>query len=140
MANPFCDLGFVTLLYPAPDANFQASPTVQSAPSTSIQSDTEGALIPVPAGPPPPDVRVCAGRCSEKGCVFPAIAPDGGRCHQHDLECREPDLFGSQQPSMLLLDRAKFGLPDSEAQARESRLNDRRRLARQRERFLEGVA
>lgn len=119
MAKPSFDLGFIT---------------------TSVQPATQNVIIPPPTGRTPPKARLHAGRCSERGCVFPAVAPGGGRCHQHDLECREPYLFGSRQPSMLLLDRAKFGLPDSEIQARESRSSDRRRLARQWERFLEGVA
>ncbi len=76
-------------------------------------------------------------RCSVKGCVFPATSAEG-TCVQHDRQRQEPSLFSSQQPSTLLLDRAKFGVPDSEPD--NSRANDRRRLARIRENFLDGVA
>lgn len=47
-------------------------------------------------------------------------------------------LFLSCQPTMLLLDQAKFGPPDPEADY--SRARDRRRLATLREEFLEEVA
>jgi hypothetical protein len=76
-------------------------------------------------------------RCYEKGCIFPATASGTGRCLQHDLEEREPAFFLSCQPTMLLLDQAKFGPPDLEGDY--SRARDRRRLAALREEFLEEV-
>jgi len=82
-------------------------------------------------------IQVANRRCSVKGCVFPA-ASGQGNCVQHDRQSQEPSLFSSRQPSMLLLDRAKFGSLDSEPD--DSRANDRRRLARIRENFLDGVA
>lgn len=76
-----------------------------------------------------------AQKCSEKSCVFPA-SPDGsGRCRQHDRQSREPNLFSSFQPTRLVLDRAKFGLPEAEVDT--SRVQDRRKLADMRQAFLE---
>lgn len=77
-------------------------------------------------------------RCSEKGCIFPATKSGTGKCLLHGLEESEPVLFLSCQPTMLLLDQAKFGPPDPEADY--SRARDRRRLATLREEFLEEVA
>ncbi|HZP01512.1 MAG TPA: hypothetical protein VFD30_14575 [Terriglobia bacterium] len=74
-------------------------------------------------------------RCREKGCVFPVASSETGRCLQHDRQISEPALFHSHQPSMLLLDRAKFGLPDHEPD--DSRARDRRRFAMLREARLE---
>ena len=95
--------------------------------------------------PPPPEGSGLAGaataqRCSEKGCVFPAAGSDTGKCRQHLREHREPALFSSVQPSTLLLDRAKFGLPDSDSEPQVSRSSDRRRLTKLRRAFLEGAA
>lgn len=88
----------------------------------------------------PHPTRETTRRCAEKGCVFPATQPGAGRCLQHDRQHREPDLFGSQQPSMLLLDRAKFGLPDSDSTRSESHAEDRRHMARLWQAFQEGVS
>jgi hypothetical protein len=57
-----------------------------------------------------------------------------GRCLHHDRQLHEPVLFNSRQPTQLLLDRAKFGLPNSEPD--DSRAADRRRQTQQRELFL----
>ena len=77
-------------------------------------------------------------RCCRKGCVFPA-QPDGdGECAYHRRQTLEPGCFQSQQPSFLLLDQAKFGLPDSEPD--DERLRDRHRLAEQRVRLMLGDA
>jgi len=73
-------------------------------------------------------------RCREKGCVFPAGLGMAGRCLHHDRQLHEPVLFNSRQPTQLLLDRAKFGLPNSEPD--DSRAADRRRQTQQRELFL----
>jgi hypothetical protein len=76
-------------------------------------------------------------RCREKGCIFPATRLSPGKCLPHYLEECEPALFLSCQPTMLLLDQAKFGLPDVEGD--DWRARDRRRLAALREQFLEEV-
>ena len=79
-----------------------------------------------------------AARCSEKGCVFPAARSESGKCRQHDRQHSEPALFRSRQPSTLLLDHAKFGVPESGPQ--EARPNDKRRMSKLWESFLEGAA
>ena len=75
-------------------------------------------------------------RCSERGCVFPAQSQAKGKCAYHDRIEREPALFHSWQPTLLLLERAKFGLPDSLPD--DSRSKDRRRLSALREEFFSG--
>jgi hypothetical protein len=76
-------------------------------------------------------------RCRVKGCIFPATRLSPGKCLLHYLEECEPGFFLSCQPTMLLLDRAKFGLPDVEGD--DWRARDRRRLAALREKFWEEV-
>ena len=73
-------------------------------------------------------------RCCQKGCVFPAQPGGVGECADHWRQSLEPACFQSQQPSYLLLDQAKFGLPDSEPD--DSRFRDRHRLAAERVRFM----
>jgi hypothetical protein len=103
-----------------------------SSPSSGVrQTGLWSTSLPAPGSAP-------GLRCSEKGCIFPATESGTGKCLLHDLEEREPALFLSCQPTMLLLDQAKFGLPDPEADY--SRARDRRRLATLREEFLEEVA
>jgi hypothetical protein len=77
-------------------------------------------------------------RCCHRGCVFPAQPGGCGECGYHRRQSLEPDCFASQQPSFLLLDQAKFGLPDSEPD--DSRVRDRHRLASERVRFMLGEA
>jgi len=77
-------------------------------------------------------------RCCQKGCVFPAPPGGQGECAYHRRQSLEPDCFESQQPSFLLLDQAKFGLPDSEPD--DGRVRDRHRLAEQRVQFMLGDA
>ena len=84
------------------------------------------------------DDPCCPARCNERGCVFPAKVGAMGRCFYHHLQRLEPGCFQSLQPTMLLLERAKFGLPDSEPE--DSRLVDRRRLATERADFMLGQA
>jgi hypothetical protein len=72
--------------------------------------------------------------------VFPAAGGGIGKCRQHQRQYREPALFSSVQPSTLLLDRAKFGLPDSDSEPRVSRSSDRRRLTKLWQAFREGAA
>ena len=79
-------------------------------------------------------------RFSEKGCMVPAVGHGTGKCRQHQRQHCEPALFSSLQPSTLLLDRAKFGLPDSDSEPRVSPSSDRRRLTKQWQAFLEGAA
>jgi hypothetical protein len=77
-------------------------------------------------------------RCCQKGCVFPAQPGGDGECAYHRRQSLEPDCFQSQQPTFLLLDQAKFGLPDSEPD--DGRVRDRHRLAEERVQFMLGEA
>ena len=77
-------------------------------------------------------------RCCQKACVFPAQPGCRGECAYHRRQSLEPACFQSLQPSFLLLDQAKFGLPDSEPD--DARVRDRNRLAAERVRFMLGEA
>ena len=66
-------------------------------------------------------------RCSVKGCIFPAASAGGELCLIHHLTEQEPKLFLSVQPSMMCLDRAKYGIAESEYD--DARARDRRRLS-----------
>ena len=77
-------------------------------------------------------------RCCHKACVFPAQPGAHGECAYHRRQSVEPGCFQSLQPSFLLLDQAKFGLPDTEPD--DGRVQDRNRLASERVRFLLGEA
>jgi len=77
-------------------------------------------------------------RCCQKACVFPAQPGCRGECAYHRRQSLEPRCFQSLQPSFLLLDQAKFGLPDSEPD--DARVRDRNRLAAERMRFMLGEA
>ncbi len=77
-------------------------------------------------------------RCRQKGCVFPAQRGGRGECAYHRRQSLEPGCFQSQQPTFLLLDQAKFGLPDSEPD--DGRVRDRHRLAEERVQFMLGDA
>lgn len=77
----------------------------QSSRSHSFRSPVKPVL-------PPASVSFPGGtRCRQKGCVFPAGSSAGGVCHYHALEESEPKCFRSYQPSRLLLENAKFGIP-----------------------------
>jgi len=75
-------------------------------------------------------------RCRHKACVFPAQLGAHGECAYHRRQSAEPGCFQSLQPSSLLLDQAKFGLPDTEPD--DGRVQDRNRLAAERVRYLLG--
>jgi hypothetical protein len=111
-------------------------------PSPSAENRcNQSALILPPDRPDLAGIEAAAQRCSEKGCVFPAAGGGTGKCRQHQRQYREPALFTSLQPSTLLLDRAKFGLPDSDSsEPRVSRSSDRRRQTKLWQAFLEGAA
>lgn len=81
-----------------------------------------------------PRLALLPTRCAEKGCVFPASGP-GGWCLHHERQRLEPSLYHSRQPTSLVIARAKFG-PAKEEPELEFRQRDRRRLAVQREAFL----
>jgi len=75
-------------------------------------------------------------RCRHKACVFPARPGAHGECVYHHRQYVEPASFQSLQPSSLLLDQAKFGLPNTEPD--DGRVQDRNRLASERVRFMLG--
>jgi len=77
-------------------------------------------------------------RCCQKACVFPAQPGGCGECAYHRRQSLDPSCFQSLQPSFLLLDQAKFGLPDSEPD--DGRVRDRHRLAAERVQFMLGDA
>ena len=85
-----------------------------------------------------PGQMPCPSRCCQKACVFPAQPGGCGECAYHRRQSLEPGFFQSMQPSSLLLDQAKFGLPDSEPD--DGRVRDRHRLAAERVRFTLGDA
>jgi len=129
------------VLHPNPSVLFLAPPAQASRPPNCAE---------VPGGTllePHPSLAACPGRvggrlslprCCEKGCVFPGQPGGQGECAYHRRQWLEPDCFQSQQPSSLLLEQAKFGLPDSEPD--DERFRDRHRLAEQRVHFLLGDA
>jgi hypothetical protein len=123
----------VRVVYPAPPA--RAAQPLQRATARGARPLGPHASLPTRAGAlgrelfPP--------RCRERACVFPAL-PGGGECVYHRRQSLEPGCFQSQQPSCLLLDQARFGLPDSEPD--DERVRDRHRLAAERVRFLLGEA
>lgn len=78
-------------------------------------------------------------RCGRKGCVYPAARAQLCLCIHHLRERREPSLFHSQQPSLVLLDQARFG-PGAGDEDLLERSQDRHRLSQERERFLNEAA
>lgn len=82
-----------------------------------------------------PPVLAPDGRCSEKGCVFPAAPKGQGKCLHHYRQASEPIFFSSHQPTRVVLERGRFGVPEAEVDT--SRNRDRRQLAAIREAFLE---
>ena len=85
------------------------------------------------SGAKPENTSLISGRCSEKGCVFPASSPGHGRCVYHMHQQEEPVLFRSHQPTGLLLDPARIMPTEKEFDG--SRKRDRRRMAALWERF-----
>jgi len=101
------------------------SPSLESRVSSPAEPGVLG------GGPFPP-------RCCQKACVFPAQPGCRGECAYHRRQSLEPGCFQSLQPSSLLLEQVKFGLPDSEPD--DARVRDRNRLAAERMRFMLGEA
>ena len=103
------------------------------------RSRLEKTVAAVPPKPSPRSLSTSvAGRCMEKGCVFPALPGTDGRCLHHQRQQREPSLYCSHQPSFALVERSKFGEPrgDDLEPASNARTFERRRLVAERERFL----
>jgi hypothetical protein len=115
----------------APEPPFQRS---------SISEPTAELRVPLLLTVSPLNTARSVPRCTEKGCVFPAARRDSDKCRQHERQDQEPAIFISRQPSMLLLDQAKFGPPDSDCEQREWRARDRRRRASLWQTFHEDTA
>lgn len=81
-----------------------------------------------------PALPVSSSRCTVKGCVFPAGEDNQGRCFYHELQRLQPRFFASFQPTILVLEQAKFILPEGEPD--DSRIKDRHRSAIERQAFL----
>lgn len=96
-----------------------------------------GPAFGAPKFPPRPSAWRPLGRCSEKGCVFPAIDAEG-RCLQHQRQWREPVFYSSHQPSSALIEQGRFGPSKLEylTDPKGSYGHDRRRLDAEREDFL----
>jgi hypothetical protein len=73
-------------------------------------------------------------RCSIKACVFPAASSPAAKCRYHTLLDSDAYLFQSHQPSHLMLLYAPFGVSDHEPN--DSRQQDRKRQAAERESFI----
>ena len=80
-------------------------------------------------------VRSCA-PLRYRGCIYPAGPL--GMCLDHHRQANEPRFFHSHQPTMLVVDQARFRVPDSGLD--DARTHDRRRLAAARAAFLEEAA
>lgn len=102
----------------------------------NLQPAAAGGRLPLrpPASPLARPGSLSSARCIEKGCVFPAEPGGRGECAYHRRQSLEPNCFNSQQPTRLLLEQARFGLPDSVPD--DTRARDRRRLAAERVRFM----
>jgi hypothetical protein len=91
-------------------------------------------VLSLPARPPVALQSRAPARCVERGCVFP-VHRTSSRCLHHDRQLKEPALYQSFQPTSAVVDRGRFGVPGEEVD--DSRFRDRKRLASQREAFLD---
>ena len=111
-------------------------------PPRSTPDFAAASLSSVPPFRPPssaplhPPGEFAAGRCRVRGCVYPARPT--GMCLDHQRQAQEPRFFHSHQPTLLVLDQARFAVPEAEPE--NTRTQDRRRLAAAREAFLEEAA
>ena len=90
----------------------------------------------VTLAPSPPVGELLPGRCCVRGCIYPA--DPAGMCLDHQRQTKEPRFFQSHQPTLLVVDQARFSVPDSGPD--ETRTHDRRQLAAARAAFLEEAA
>jgi len=85
---------------------------------------------------PAPVAKPSPVRCGEKGCIFPALGGEGGKCLHHTRQEREPSMFHSKQPTLAAIEQGKFVDLGNE-RIFGSREADRRRFDAERETFLE---
>ena len=111
----------------------------QPMPGFAVRSLRPPPVFQSPSVAPAPSHRVgelLPGRCCVRGCIYPADPT--GMCLDHQRQAKEPRFFQSHQPTLLVMDQARFGVPDSEPD--DTRTHDRRRLAAARAAFLEEAA
>jgi hypothetical protein len=61
-------------------------------------------------------------RCSERGCVYPASDINARKCRHHERLQREPHLFCSFQPTLLVVEQARYNAQGSGLTALSSAL------------------
>jgi len=139
MSNPIYPLSPVVNISPRPSSEpcgaLAAQPCL--APVSALPEASTLPAVPVPEKPASATlVPHQSPRCSVKGCVFPASSAGHPMCHYHELleSDEEAELFESHQPTLLLSLQAPFGIPDDEPD--DSRQQDRKRQAAEREAFL----
>ena len=93
-------------------------------PRFELQSQPNQATKPTPA------------RCAEKGCIFPALSGERGKCVHHYRQEHEPSMYHSKQPTWAALEQGRFVEPREELTF-GSREADRRRIEAERKTFLE---
>ena len=108
----------------------------RSLPSFAVQCVRPLHVFQFSSIPSHPTGEFLPGRCCVRGCIYPADPT--GMCLDHQRQNREPRFFQSHQPTLLVMDRARFDLPDSEPD--DARTRDRRRLAAARAAFWEEAA
>lgn len=133
------------MLYLAPPVRVPPRPRSEACGALGVQPClAPPPAISVPSTPlavPTPEKRPLAGdiplpavRCSVKACVFPVLLKGHADCRYHELLQSEGELFQSHQPSQLMSLQAPFGIADDEPD--DSRFEDRKRQAAEREAFL----
>ena len=93
--------------------------------------DGAGAGIPAVIGGAAP-----AGRCRVKGCIYPATEIELGLCIRHVHQEEEPQFFQSRQPSLRVLETAKYGMT---TEHEDGRIRRKLNKIEQRQAFLKGV-
>lgn len=93
-----------------------------------------------PSGPPPPSLALAnllGARCKVKGCIYPATEVEAGMCLCHFYQEEEPQFFQSRQPSLRMLEIAKYGLTTEDE---DTRIRLRHESVALRAAFLKGMA
>ncbi|HEV2351031.1 MAG TPA: hypothetical protein VG028_14415 [Terriglobia bacterium] len=93
-----------------------------------------------PSGPPPPGLPAGlapGARCKVKGCIYPATQAEAGMCLCHFHQEEEPRFFQSRQPSLRMLEIARYGLTTEDE---DNRLRRKRQAMELRQAFLKGMA
>ncbi len=114
------------------DINFFCRSTFPAAPSAPVFFSSSQVPVALPVANS--NLSFTGPRCQERGCVFPLASASSRRCRYHESQQAEPQLFRSHQPSWAVMERGRFGLPDSYGEP-DPHSRDRRRLAELWERF-----